>query len=64
MRKITLFTAAFAVASAAFWGTMLTNPPRTHAVEAAPPATVDPGAMTRAMSGAMAVPSAAAHEPF
>ncbi|ACA15285.1 hypothetical protein M446_0726 [Methylobacterium sp. 4-46] len=31
MRKIGLFVAAFALATVAFWATMLTDPPRTQA---------------------------------
>lgn len=31
MRKLTLFTAAFALATGAFWLTMLTAPPRSEA---------------------------------
>lgn len=47
MRKLALFAAAFVVASLAFWGTMLTAPPRTQAVEADRGLTLDPLAMMR-----------------
>ena len=48
MRKPAIFTAAFLVATLAFWGTMLTNPPVTQAEEsgeARTAASVDPLAM-------------------
>lgn len=44
MRAVTIFTAAFAVATIAFWGVMLTNPPRSQAVEIG---SLDPLAMMR-----------------
>jgi hypothetical protein len=31
MRKLSIFVAAFALATLTFWGTMLTDPPQTNA---------------------------------
>ena len=36
MRKIYVFAAAFALATALFWGTMLTSPPTTEAALSSP----------------------------
>ena len=44
MHKLTLFGAAFLLATLAFWGTMLTAPPRIVAGE--PAAGFDPTALT------------------
>jgi hypothetical protein len=50
MRKLAIFAAAFTVATLAFWGTMLTNPPVTRAEETGTAAALDPLAMMRRMS--------------
>ena len=44
MRTLKYFSAAFALATALFWTTMLTTPPTS---KAAPPGSVDVGAIER-----------------
>lgn len=55
MRAITVFTTAFAVATVAFWGVMLTNPPRSQAIEVG---SLDPLAMMRSSD----LPATAAYD--